>query len=314
MRKLGTKEALRNFKEGKLVPGKVFIYGDEYFLTEQFLKLLKGSFEVEEFFVDEGFPGNLYQSAIPSLFSEDVLPILKGAEKLPSFLRSENDRKRFLNFVKSRERLVIVAGSLDRKKLSGSFFSSLLKLVDFVVQSYPMSEKEKIGLVVKKFKKSGKNLSPELAGFIVSSVQGEVQDLKVETDKLLSYPGDLTKEVVEELLFSVSTASIFEVINYILVGDKRGFLSAVESLFSSGVDPLQLLSLLQTQVRQLITLKLGGNVRLPKKAVQEYSELLRRVSLPKLYLILKFLCEVEFSIKSGIFPKEDALRRLSVYI
>jgi DNA polymerase-3 subunit delta len=315
VKRLRTREALKQLREGKLRLGKVFIYGDEYFLTDQFLKLARASFEFKEYFVDdENFPGNFYSGSEPSLFSREVLPILKGAEKLPSVLRSKVSGERFVNFVKRCDRIIISAGSIERKKLSNFVLSSLLKSVDFVILSEPLSDRGKIGLVMTKFKKAGRVIDQKLANFIVSSIPGDVQDLKVETDKLLAYPGKLTEELVEDLVFSTSTVSVFDAVEFIIKKDRKGFIEALDSLFSSGTDPLHLLSLLQTQVRQMIMVKLGLKVKLPGAVIFKYTELLRGVSLRELYFILKLLCEAEFEIKSGSLPKELGVKSLIKFI
>jgi len=311
LKRLKTRQALREIKEGKLEIGRAFVYGEETYFSDQLVELLRRKFNVRTFYADdESFPEEVYRSSSPSLF-QSGFPVIRRAEKLNGVLRSKRERERFLSFIGGCERVVLVAGDMDRSSLSKGIFPELMKGMDVVLLSEPMKDFEKVRLVERKL--SGKVSGREVVSLLLSLVPGGLQELKVETDKLLSYPDVVDGRAVEELVFSLLSPSAFGAVDLLLEGKRRDFLRSVEELLST-LDPLQIVSTFQTQLRKLISLKLGRGAKFPKDVLERYIHLLRGVRLEELLKLLKLLCEAEYLLKSSSLNKGDVLGRIAVYI
>ncbi|GEM_PF-829829 len=304
--KIKVQEALKK----EIKPGKVFIYGSEEYLTRQFLKRVLKGVKHQLFYPDSleefmEFTGS-------TLFDGEVVPVLLHAEELPSKLRKKSQKEAFIKKLKSLNSFIVAAfGKLDWKSLKSEIFKEILELSNLVVESEPYSEKQIYGLIAKKFKSAGKEITPELIKYIVKLVGTDLTELKHETDKLLLYPGKLTKEAVESLLFSSGRVDPFEVVFSLVEGRSREFIKNVNHLLTEGSEPLQIVGLLQSQVRSMIEVACGRSVRLPKEVIETYKKSAKKVGLLELLKILKELHEAEFSIKIGLKGGREALTELA---
>jgi ankyrin repeat protein len=85
----------------------------------------------------------------------------------------------------------------------------------------------------------------------------------------------------------------------------------VGMLLRKGADPLSLIALLQTQLRQLLSIATGDKVKLPPETIKKLRTLLKQKSFTELLLLLKKLHEKEFAVKRGIINGEEALKSLA---
>jgi len=308
MKTLKVQEALKELK-GKWRWKKVFIYGEESYLTDQFLKKLEEREKLEKFYPDSleeffSFTGS-------SLFGDSSVPVVVHAEELPGKLRKKAERERFIKKLKSLDSFVVAAFSdLDYRTLKGELFSAVTEVVEITVISEPLPPKTTLGLIKKKLSQKG-TVKPEVLMLIAERVGNDLWELKNETDKLLCYPGELTEEVVELLLTSTPKFDPFEVIYTLIEGKREQFISQVTHLLSEGTDPLQLIGLLQTQVRQLIKVASGQTVKLPPQALNRVKQYSRRLEVKKGLKLLKLLNEAEFAVKTGRLTGEEALTSLA---
>ncbi|RUM43595.1 MAG: DNA polymerase III subunit delta [Desulfurobacterium sp.] len=309
MKTVKTTEVLKKIKN-RLPWNKVLIHGEESYLTEQFIKKVSAIREIEKFYADEELESFLNFTGT-SLFGSSPIPVLIGVERLNELLRKKTDKERFTNFLKTLDSFVLVSyEELPYKKLKTEIFTAIGKLVDVIIHSenYPL---ERIyTLIAKKFHSAGKDVSKETIKLIVEMVGTNLRELRNETDKLLLYPGELTPEVVKLLLFSSGKANVFELVFPLVEGRKKEYLNQLESLLQKGADPLSLIALLQTQLRQLISMATGDKVRLPPETIKKFRVLLKEKGLKELLLLLKKLHEKEFAVKRGITSGEDALKSL----
>jgi len=306
MENLKVQEALK----GKVELKRLFIHGEEEFLTRQLIRKLLSGKEHEKF-----YPENLeeffnFQSS--SLFKGEVVPVILYAQELPKKLRKKTEKEKFLKKLKELKTFIIAAFTeLDGKTLKGELFSQILKNCDYVVKSEPYTEKQVYKLIAKKFKEAGKKIPEEVIKLIVESVGTDLNLLKHETDKLLLYPGELTPEVARELLFKVPDLNQFEIIYSLIKGKKKEFLKKANQFILMGGEPLQLIGLMETQLRQIIELTCGRSVRLPKEVIKRHKEVGKEAGLKRLLKLLKALTETEFKLKSGQLPPKEALKLLT---
>jgi len=313
MKVVRTAEILKKIKE-KLPWNKVLTHGEEDYLTEQFIKKVSAIREIEKFHVDEELESFLNFTGT-SLFGDFPIPVLIGVEQLTERLRKKADKERFINFLKSLDSFILVSyEELPYKKLKTEIFSAIGELVDVVVHSENYPLEKTYALIAKKFQSAGKEISKEIIKLIVETAGSNLKELRSETDKLLLYPGELTPEVVKLLLFSSGKANVFELIFPLVEGNKKEYLNQLESLLQKGVDPLSLIVLLQTQLRELIGMATGDKVRLPPETIKKFRVLLKERSFTELLLLLKKIHEKEFAVKRGFVNGEDALKSLAFEI
>ncbi len=310
MKTVKVQDALKQLRSGKLFFKRLLIYGEESYLTEQFLKRVSELKSIERFYADENFD-EVFSFTGTSLFGSSPILVILNVEKLNEVLRKKADKERFLKLLSSLDEFILVSmEELDYRKLKSELFSEIQKLVDTVVVSEKYSEKAIYSLIKKKFDSARKKITPEILKLIVETVGTDLRELRNETDKLILYPGELTPETVRLLLFSSGKVNVFELIFSLLDGDKRKFLEQLETLLSSGGEPLSIIGLLQAQLRQVVSLAGGVQLRLPKDVLQKYKVILQKKSLQELLLLLKTLHEKEFAVKRGEVSGEDALRSI----
>jgi len=303
-------EVLKKVKD-KLPWNKVLIYGEESYLTQQFLKKIGTIRQLEKFHADEELESFLNFTGT-SLFGDSPTPVLLGVEKLTELLRKKADKERFIKFLKSLDSFILVSyEELDYKKLKTEVFSAIGQIVDIVIHSENYPEEKIYALLAKKFRSEGREVSRELLKLIVEIVGTDLRELRNETEKLLLYPGELTPEIVKLLLFSSGKANVFELIFPLVEGNRKEYLNQLEKLLQKGADPLSLIALLQTQLRQLISMATGDKVRLPPETIKKLRSLLKHRSFTELLLLLKKLHEKEFAVKRGFVNGEDALKSLA---
>jgi len=303
MRKVKIQEALKLTE----LPDKIFIHGQEEYLTREFIKKIGKSRPIEKFFPDNleeffSFTGN-------SLFGKSPIPVILYGEELSGKLKKKAEREAFLRKLRELPSFIVaVFRKLEWKELSSGLFKDIARESSLLIESEPYTEKQIYTIISKKFKREGRELPPSLIKLIVEIVGTDLTALKHETDKLLAYPGELTEETVKELLFFSGKADPFGLIYPLIEGKGREFTARLEELFKKGADPLQLIGLLQSQVRSLVEIACGRRPRLPKDIYESYRTLARKRKLAELLNLLKALHEAEFSVKMGDDVKLKLLR------
>lgn len=308
MKTLKVQEALKELKKG--VPWKrILIHGEESYLTDQFIKKVADLRSVEKFYPDS--LEEFYSFSGSSLFGRSAVPVVVYGEELPKALRKKSDREKFLKKIKSLDSFIVAAfKELDYRTLKGELFSKVTELSDVVIVSEVYPVKAKLNLIKKKLSQRG-DVKPEVINLIAEKVTGDLWELKNETDKLLCYPKELTDEAVELLISSTPKVDPFELIYTLLDGKRKEFLRKVEVLLSEGTEPLQLIGLLQSQLRQLIKVATGQNVRLPLQSLRKLQLYGKKIGVKRALKLLKTLNEAEFSIKTGKLPEDEALKQLA---
>ena len=304
--RLKAREALKKVS-GKLPWKKVFVYGPEDYLTEQFIKKVSAVKAVRKFYPD-GLE-ELFAFSGTSLFGSSPIPVIVHAEELPKFLRKKEDKEKFFRKIKELNEFIVACYcDLDFKTLKKEPFCWLLEVCDVVVYSDYLSEGEAKKLIVKKLFQRG--ISEDVVDFVIEKVGLNLRELRNETEKLLLYPGEINLEVAEGLISFGGRVNVFDLIFKLVSCDREGYLEGIDRVLREGTEPLQVLALFQSQVRQMINLVLGREVKLPKNVQQRLKASASKVGLKRLLKVLKFLNEAEFSIKTGAVEGEGALKSL----
>jgi DNA polymerase-3 subunit delta len=303
MQRVKILDALRKVSE--LKDRKIIIYGPEEYLVQQFLKKLGEFYEVEKFYADENLEGFLSREEGGLFATKATFKVLLKGDVLTGVLRKKADKERFLKSLKEKERFAIVlTPEFESKKWKTELFQEITKIVEILIYAERLPRETLIKRILSKLESKGINRG--LAELIVDIAGEDLARLKLETDKLLEYPGEITPQVVSALVFSGSEVNVFEIIYLLIGGEKKEFLKELEKALLT-VDPLVLVGLFQSQVRQLINLSFGN-----EKGIKNVGTLysIARKRKPAWFLnLLKTLHEIEFEIKSGEGSK-DALKKL----
>ncbi|SNR75473.1 DNA polymerase III subunit delta [Desulfurobacterium atlanticum] len=313
MAEVSAGDFIKQIKSGKIGKNKIFIHGNEIYLIKQVIKALSEKFETEKVDVnDNDFLNKLFKGTTQNLFTQkEPFLIVLNINSLNSKIRKKTDKEKFIGFLKNSSAYLLVSETeIDKKTLNTELFKEILKHSKHIVVARHFDRKKVFQILKKKFKTAGKEIDDETILFIIDTLGTDLQILKVETDKLICFPGKLTKETISELIFATKTTNIFSLITHILKREKRNYIENLNILLSEGTEPLSLIALLQTQLRQIIEIKSGKRVRLPQKVIKEYINLTQKISLKELYNLLKTLHEVEFAIKTGYRKPEEALKEI----
>ncbi|MEO2069140.1 MAG: DNA polymerase III subunit delta [Desulfurobacteriaceae bacterium] len=309
MKTVKVQEALKEIKRG-LFFKRLLIHGEEFYLTDQFLKKISAFRDIEKYSLDN--LSEIYNYTGTSLFGDSPLLVITEIDRANEVLRKKAEKEKFLKFLLGVQEFILVSfGEIDYKKLKTELFTKILKLLDTVIISEKYTEKAIYSILKKKFDSAGKKVSLEILKLIVELVGDDLTELRNETDKLLLYPGELTPKVVKLLLFSSGKVNVFDLVFLLLEGKKKEYIKKVNALLSQGVEPLAIIALLQTQVRQMVLLACRENVRLPKDVIQKYKTILKRKKLKDLLLLLKALDESEFAVKRGRSDASEVLKNIA---
>ena len=304
-------EFIKSIRSNKVMPKKLFIYGKEKYLTRQILNAVSKMFSIETFYADE--IDSLYTFTGSSLFNvKPSIAVLLNVEKLPSILRAKAEKERFYSFISKLEGIVFVSyANLERKQLRTEILSRIADMCESIVVARPLSERKLTSILAKKFSSNEREVKSEDIKLIVSMVGNDLTELKLETEKLLSYPNSINREVINKLVVPRASINVFDIILKLLRNEKRGYLNALADAISMGRNPLSLIALFQTQLRQLISIKLGKKVGLPPNIVKNYSNMIAEIPVERLYKLLFYLHEAEFNTKMGKLTGEKSLINLA---
>jgi DNA polymerase-3 subunit delta len=307
MQRIKILDALKRIKE--LKDRKIIAYGPEEYLVNQFLKKLGEFYEIEKFYADENIEGFLAREDKGLFSTKDTIKVLLKGDCLSSVLRKKADKEKFLKSLREKERFVIVLSpEFESKKWKTELYQEITKIAEVLLYAEKLPRETLIKRILSKLESKG--VDRGLAELVVDIAGEDLGRLKLETDKLLEYPGKLTPQVVSALVFSGSEVNVFEIIYLLVGGEKKEFLKELEKALLT-VDPLVLVGLFQSQVRQLINLSLGISTKNPKNVERLY--VVARKRKPGWFLnLLRVLHEIEFEIKSGEGDK-NALKKL-VYV
>jgi DNA polymerase III subunit delta len=106
--------------------------------------------------------------------------------------------------------------------------------------------------------KRGKSIEKQAYLAMLEMIGFDIRSFANELEKLINYVGDretITTGDVNELLKRMRQDPIFEFTNVITDRDMQSSLFLLESLLSSGMHPLQLLTAMANQIRKLINVK-----------------------------------------------------------
>jgi DNA polymerase-3 subunit delta len=204
----------------------------------------------------------------------------------------------------------------ERKKITKE-----LKRNSAVLEAKPLYEKELSKWIMANAKSLGVKISPEAVETLLSLTGNHLMMAAGELEKLALYATveqEIDKEMVNKLVPKSFDQNVFDLVDYIMNGQKKEAILLYKELLILKEEPIRILAAIARQYRIILQVKkLSGQgysaqqiasklkmspypVKLALKRVNDFSEM-------KLMRALAELAELDFRMKSGAGDKEILL-------
>jgi len=305
----------------------IFLYGqDTYRLAQKLSEIIKHYKKIHKSGLNlRDFDGkNLKfqdfkdQFQQTSIFKEKKLIILKNIFSNPKF--KEDFLREIKGFIDSKE--VILIYEKNKISQSNSLFKFLKK--DVKCQEFKLLEGERLkNWVRKEFAKYQIKIKLEALEELVDFVGNNLWRFSNEIKKLVNYKGknsnlDISKEEVELLVRPKIEPNIFKTIDFIASKDKKKALGLLHKHLEKGDSPLYLLSMINFQFRNLLTIKdlierhqspylLSKKINLHPYVIKKSYTQAKKFKVAELKKIYQKIFQVDLAIKTGKIAPEVAL-------
>lgn len=254
MAKIDEAQLKQQIKSGEF-SNAYFIYGEEAYLKEYYVGLLK------EKLVDKAFEDfNFHQFNGKKTPLEDIL---KDADMLPMmsscnfilvsdypFDKSDKECKQIAEYLKDVPETTVLVFWYDsvepdvKKNSKWKSVESAFAKAGSSVSLEKRSERDLVRTLVNGCKKRGAVLSQDNAKYLISVSGSDMKTLLNETEKLSSYVngGEITRDIINRLAVKCLQAKVFDLSREMLKGNYEKAYSVLNSLFASKEDPVSVLA------------------------------------------------------------------------
>ena len=134
------------------------------------------------------------------------------------------------------------------------------------------------------------------------------QRLAGEIEKLINFQPEITAETIENLVERRAQSTVFQLLDYVLSGDKKKSITTLENLEKAFEDPFQIANLLIWQIQTLAVVKSAGNrsdseiskeAKLNPYVVSKTKGLARKVDSQFLNKMINQVAELDVAIKTS---------------
>ncbi len=330
-RKLYYSQAVQEFRQKRFDPAYL-IYGEEIYLTDKLLQLLKENYlehpEPEmNLFVryasEEGADAVISLGSGMGLFATRKLIILKEA----ALLNTEQLKRiqRFLHQSNPDILLVLQANMATLyqtrlKKLEGELTT---------IQVLPLKPAELHQFLKEEFARYGKKLTEPAAELLLFMVGNQLADLMTQINHLVQYYSEqeiIDVPQVEAVASIYVTQDVFEFVRYLASRELDKAIFVLHNLLDSGVAPQQIFyhihrhftilwrihGYFRSGIRQRETI--GRELNIFSRYVQEYLDQSRKWSWKSLTKIQKLLKNADNQLKDNQISSKIVLDMLSYQI
>ncbi|SHK55028.1 DNA polymerase III subunit delta [Thermocrinis minervae] len=288
------------------------IHGEEEYLIKDFIEKLKSKFDVEVLWGDEIAEETLLDKfRVGGLFGErkQRVFVVRRAEDMLKKVKSKDFYTKLAQKLNGNVVFLIFSQKLTTQDLAKEPLATIAKIGD-IVEARRLSKDKVKQLVVGRFQKEGKVITPEAIDYLLEHTDYDLMWLKGEVEKLLLLPKkEITLEDVKKLLVTNFQMDVFDFLEAFFTKDLKKALLSLDSAFRSGVQPLQLLAVLDSYALKLYTAKAlseGGRpvedalssvgVKHPFQ-VHNFKRYMQLYSLEDLKALIRGLYFLDFSIK-----------------
>jgi len=291
------------------------IYGDEFLRDEAIGRLKKrlagatnASLDFKEFRGTESSAEEIIQAAeTPPFLSPKHLVIVRDFEKL-----SSSDQGKIADYAKNPSDttcLVLVADKIKK----GSPILTIVQEKGRVYEFRALRKNELLSWIRQEFKKEGKEVSAEIASYLLGVVGQDMRRLKMEIGKVSLFLGEKTeieRGDLEDVISKGVEGGIFELVDAIGHRSRGTALRLLNELLAGGEPPLRVFHMILRQFRLILKAKALGargasyqqfirELKVRPFLVEKYQSQSRNFSLKELRNIFRLLAEGDLAIKRG---------------
>ena len=250
-----------------------------------------------------------------SMFAERKLVILRFIFEEEEFKEKfEEDAEQW----NDSEDLIILFS--EEVKKSDSLFKFIKKNAEWE-QFEPLEGKELKEWVTNRLEDNNAKINKNALSTLIDYVGGDLWRMANEIEKLVNYQkeGTISKKDVKLLVKPDLEADIFNTIDALAFKNNQKSLNLIQKQLDQGDSPLYILSMINYQLRNLLTVKQlqqqGKRFQQIKKetdlksfVIKKTLKQCRNFSLEEIKKIYHHLLEVDLNIKTGKVDKEPALK------
>lgn len=309
----------KNFKEIYL------LYGKEEFLKKIYKDRLTKSIVNNKMNFDRYEGKNI-----------DINSFIEKAKSLPFFeerrcILIENStwfiKNKDINFISHLDLilkntvLVFVEEEIDKRT---KFYKEIEKRA-YVLELNGLSEGELLSWLNKLLSLEGKKTSKKNLELILEYVGSDMNELKNEIDKLISYSkeSEISEEDIKSIISINPKNYIFNMIDAILNEDNKGAIKLYEALLKLRQEPMFILAMISKQFTQLLDIKRLLLENVDRKTIMSYFSIqeyrfnkifskIKNISVEKLKTYVKTCVDLDEMIKNGKLSDTLAIEILIV--
>jgi len=317
-------KVLNNDLKTSTFKGIYVLSGDDEFLKNSYKKRLKAAIVGEDqmnfaYFEGKGTDADAvieFANTLP-FFSQYRCIFIEGSQ----WFKSGNDK--FLNYISDKPdstKIIFVENDLDKR----SKLYKKIKELGYIAELNHPTNDELINWAGNIINKSGKKITVSNMNLFIARVGNDMERLKSELDKLISFT--LDKDIIEEedikAITSISlTNKIFELVKSITNNKIQDALDIYEDLVALKEPPLKIMILITRQFNQLLQIKeliaagfnekdIISNMKLNPYVVKNLMRQARGFDMAMLLSYVKNAIELEEAIKQGNINDKLALEML----
>lgn len=260
--KISLQQLSQNLKQ-RLAP-IYLISGDEHFLVQEAIELIRKTaiekeFSAREsFHIESGFNWQVFLSAVDnlSLLSEPTIVELK----FPTAKLGDDGAKVLLNYATNPAKdkiLIIIMPKLEAASQKTKWFKAM-DTAAIVVQVWPIDIAQLPQWIVNRLKQYNLNADSEGIKILADYVEGNLLAAAQEIEKLsLLYSGEkkLSTEQIIAAITDNARFDMFDLVDEALAGNGKRVMRILDGLHDEGVEPVLVLWAITRELRSLIGIK-----------------------------------------------------------
>lgn len=247
------------------VPPLVLIHGPESVLIERALtqvvadlRLTQPEIEISRISAVAYENGTLPLEASPSLFGEAKALIVRDADEGGEAFQADvlavlPDASEDLVFV------VVHKGGNRGKKVVDALKAGRARVIDTPAIK---TDRDKLDFTLAEFRRAGRKVTPEAARALIEAVGSDVAELASAAQQLID---DTTGVIDEQVVMTYHGGKVeatgFRVADAAIAGDAAEALRLLRHAIATGLDPVPIVAVLASQLRQLVKVGAAGRGR-----------------------------------------------------
>ncbi len=205
--------------------------------------------------------------------------------------------------------LILLGDEVDKRKKSAKLLLEKAVAVEFE----SLDDADAIKWLSSKIRDEGFSADEIALRMLVSYAGHDLRLLNSEASKVMtaSLPDKVvTAKLIEDLVSPSRELSNFDLVDFILAGNRSRSLQTVRKILDDGGEPLMIIGLLSSNFQRLMTAKemirnnmdkgeIARTLRLPYRKQDEFLAVVRRASYEKLTWMMRRLLETDLAIKTS---------------